>query len=288
MPSRLHEALLLLFRNRPELAPELLRDALHVELPAYNEARIESADLTDVQPAEYRADLVVLLYDAKPVLGIIVEAQLSPDEHKRFAWPVYAVGLRARMRCPVCLLVVTAHEAVARWAAAPIDLGGGNRFSPLVLGPSGVPQITDQNRANADPELAVLSAMAHGQDADSDRALQIAVAAMTASLGLDAERSVLYYDLVYASLSEAARKSLQAMDPAKYEFQSDFAKRYLSQGRAEGEAKGEARILLKLLALKFGPLSAAIAERVQTASIAELDLWADRVLNATTLDEVLR
>jgi hypothetical protein len=42
MPSRLHEALLVLFRNRPELAPELLRDALHIELPAYTEARIEA------------------------------------------------------------------------------------------------------------------------------------------------------------------------------------------------------------------------------------------------------
>ena len=60
MPSHLHEALLLLFRNRPALAPELLRSALHQELPAYTEARIESADLTDIQPAEYRADLVVL------------------------------------------------------------------------------------------------------------------------------------------------------------------------------------------------------------------------------------
>jgi hypothetical protein len=58
MPSQLHEALLLLFRNRPTLAPELMRDALHCELPAFTEARIDSADLTDVKPAEYRADLV--------------------------------------------------------------------------------------------------------------------------------------------------------------------------------------------------------------------------------------
>jgi len=43
MPSQLHEALLLLFRNRPMLAAELLRDALHVELLAYTDARIESA-----------------------------------------------------------------------------------------------------------------------------------------------------------------------------------------------------------------------------------------------------
>ena len=61
MPSLLHEALLMLFRNRPALAPELLRDTLHVALPEYTDVRIDSADLTDIQPAEYRADMVVLL-----------------------------------------------------------------------------------------------------------------------------------------------------------------------------------------------------------------------------------
>ncbi len=97
MPSLQHEALLLLFRNRPALAPELLRDALHVPLPAYSEARLESSDLTDLAPAEYRADLVVLLVDGKPVLGIVVEVQLQRDERKRFTWPVYVAGLRARL-----------------------------------------------------------------------------------------------------------------------------------------------------------------------------------------------
>src|SRR6185503_1656050 len=139
MPSHLHEAFILLFRNRPQLAAELLREALHVEVPPFTEARIESAELTQVQPAEYRADLVVLLYEGAPVLGIVVEVQLSIKDEKRYSWPVYVTGLRARIRCPVCLLVVTADEAVARWAAQPIELGGGNRFVALTLGPSGVP-----------------------------------------------------------------------------------------------------------------------------------------------------
>ena len=78
MPSQLHEALLLLFRNRPGLAPDLLRDVLHLDLPLFTDARIDSADLTEVQPAEYRADLVILLLDGVPVYGIVVEAQLSP------------------------------------------------------------------------------------------------------------------------------------------------------------------------------------------------------------------
>jgi flagellar biosynthesis/type III secretory pathway protein FliH len=168
-------------------------------------------------------------------------------------------------------------------------------FLPLVLGPSGVPVVNDEQVARADPELAVLSAMAHGKDSDPDKALQIATAAMAASVGLDAERSTLYFDLVLASLSEAARKALQAMDPAKYEYQSEFAKRYLSQGRAEGEAKGRAEgeakgraeLLLKLLTLRFGPLPEAAQVRVQTATGEELELFAERVLSAQTLDQVL-
>jgi hypothetical protein len=131
MPSFHHEALLQLFRNRPRLAPELLHDALQQNLPEFTEARVESADLTDIQPAEYRADLVVLLLNDKPVLGIVVEAQLARDDDKHYAWPAYVANLRARIKCPVCLLVVAVDEHVARWAAAPIDLGGIN--TPLLV-----------------------------------------------------------------------------------------------------------------------------------------------------------
>ena len=296
MPSQLHETLLLLFRNHPGLAPVLLDEALHVELPTYTEARIEAADLTDVQPAEYRADLVVLLYDERPVLGVIVEVQLGIDDRKRFAWPAYVTGLRARMRCPVCMLVVTADDAVARWAAKSIDLGGTNRFRPLVIGPSAVPEITDEVRAKSDPELAVLSAMAHGKDDDANKAAQIAAAAIAATVGLDPDKRPLYRDMVLRSLSEAVTRSLKAMKTFKFEYQSDFAREYFSkgeaQGKAEGEAAGEARgraaLLLKLLQLKFGALPDAVTARVQSASIAELDAWAERVLSATSLDEALR
>ncbi|RPI39542.1 MAG: hypothetical protein EHM59_22135, partial [Betaproteobacteria bacterium] len=188
MPSQLHEALLLLFRNRPMLAPELMRDALHFELPTFTEARIDSADLTEVKPAEYHADLIVLLLDGVPVYGIVVEVQLSRDQRKKFVWPVYVSSLRARLELPVSMLVVAPDEAIARWAARPIDLGGGNVFRALVLGPSGVPQVVDHAQARADPELAVLSAMAHGHGDDASKAAQIAFAAQLASLGLDEER----------------------------------------------------------------------------------------------------
>ncbi|HEU4626349.1 MAG TPA: DUF4351 domain-containing protein [Steroidobacteraceae bacterium] len=283
MPSHLHEALLFLFRSRPALAPELLREALHLELPAHTHVRLDAAELTDIQPAAYQADLVVLLSNEVPVLGIVVEVQLSRQKRKRFAWPAYVVNLRARLRCPVCLLVVAANERVARWAAKPVDLGGGNRFAPLVLGPSGVPEVTDEAHACADPELAVLSAMAHGRDRDTEKSLRIAMAAQAASVGLDEDRARLYCDLVLSSLGEAARQALQNMNPAKYEYQSEFARRYVAQGRAEGRAE----LVLRQLTRRFGTLREEVRGRILAASSDELDAIGERLLTAPTLEDAL-
>ena len=61
MPSMAHEILVDLFRNRPSLAAEIRVEVLGLSLPDYTEARIASADLTEIQPAEYRAYVVVIL-----------------------------------------------------------------------------------------------------------------------------------------------------------------------------------------------------------------------------------
>jgi predicted transposase/invertase (TIGR01784 family) len=60
-----------------------------------------------------------------------------------------------------------------------------------------------------------------------------------------------------------------------------------AKGRAEGEAKGRAALLLKQLGLRFGHLGPATRERVEAASVEQLDGWAERVLTAETLDEAL-
>ena len=60
-----------------------------------------------------------------------------------------------------------------------------------------------------------------------------------------------------------------------------------AEGKAEGEAKGKAEVLLKLLELKFGSAPAATIERVRAAKIEELDRWVERIINASSLDEVL-
>ena len=206
---------------------------------------------------------------------------------------------RSRIRSPVCLLVLTADDAVARWAGRAIDLGGGNQFVPWVLSLSGVPEISDEAQAKADPELAVLSAVAHGADEDFEKSARIALAAQAALLDLDADRSLMYHDMLLAGLSEAAREVLQAMMPDRYEYQSDFAKRHYAQGQAQGQAeglaqgqaqglvRGRAELVLRQLARRFGELPEALQTSLRHASIEELDRIGERLLTARSLEEAL-
>lgn len=286
MPSVLHEALIDLFRQRTRLAPDLLQDALGVELPVFDDVRTEDASLTQIVPTEYHADLVVLLMDGNPVHGIVVEVQLRRDDNKRYSWPLYLTALRAKIRCEVSVLVVTPYERVASWASEPIALGPQGVFTPWVLGPGVVPRVEDPAQAEIVPELAVLSAIAYGQDPTS---LNVITAALTAVSTLDESRAALYADLVMASIGEAVAKELEAMvATGKYELQSEFAKKYFAQGEAEGEAKGRAAMLLRVLdrrGLAVSNEQRALIEACQDA--ARIERWLDRALEATSTDEVL-
>jgi flagellar biosynthesis/type III secretory pathway protein FliH len=89
------------------------------------------------------------------------------------------------------------------------------------------------------------------------------------------------------------------MDLAKYEYQSEFARRYVAQGREEGREEGieqglakgrsvgRADLLARLLAHRFGSLPDVARERLAAASIDELDAIGERVLTAQSLPEAL-
>jgi hypothetical protein len=164
MVSLRHEGLIQLIRDRPAFAAELLTELLAVEVPSFNKAQLVDATLNELLPAELRSDaLVVFLKTSKPVLGVVIEAQLQPDNDKRYSWPLYATAARARERCPFVVLVVTPDAATARWAARAIELGGGNEYRAQVIGPDGIPKVTEHSRARRAPQLAILSVMAHGR-----------------------------------------------------------------------------------------------------------------------------
>jgi hypothetical protein len=243
VPSPLHEILIEMFRHRPRFAAELLAGPFGLDLPAFEHARVEAGDFTDLSPAEYRADaVVVLVAGTAPVLAVVVEAQLHRDLDKRWSWPVYLTTLRARLRCPAALLVVCVDAAVGSWCAAPIELGHpGARVAPLVLGPERVPVLTDPEEAGRAPELAVLSAMAHGGDPGRVKVLD---ALLEALASVDEQQAKLYADVVLATLPVVARHYLEElMATGTYEYQSDFARRYVAEGKAEGKASAVLEVL---------------------------------------------
>ena len=280
MPSYLHELILLLFRNRSDSAADLLRE-LDVQWPDHDEVCTESADLNSLEPAEYRADLVLFLrHQTRKVLGVILEVQLACDYDKPYAWPAYVANLRARHRCPVCLLIITVDETVARWASKPIELGPGSRCIPWVVGPSNMPAVTEPGEARENLELAVLSAIEHGHNTDIQLAARIVSSAIVASAAIDTERSRLYLDLILISLVENAPQADEtAMNSLGFEYQSNFARRYVAEGRAE--------IILKLLTLRFGPVSETVQARVRSADSAQIHSVTELMLTAQTLEDTL-
>lgn len=214
--------------------------------------------------------------------------QLAIDEGKRFTWPAYVATLRSRWRCPVCLLVICDDTAVAQWAGKPIPIGCTNMFVPKVLGPDCIPEITDPADAAAYPELAVLSAMVHCPNVDDLKAVELAALALGVSVGLDSERSELYFDRILKSLSASARNLLERTMPQfKVEYQSDFAKHYFAKGRSEGHVEGRAALITRQLTARFGPLSEAVKQQIASSSIEDLDAIGDRLLTAASLEEAL-
>jgi len=294
MPSLPHDAVLALFRHRPSLAPELLRDTLHVPVAAFDSVRVAEADVTQLIPTEFRADMVLLLEPTgggHPSGALVIEIQRDTDSDKFWSWPTYLAGLRSRHKCDVCLLVVADDAVVARWAARPIPMGHpGWALTPLVLGPDNVPLVTSEDDARRAPELAVLSVIVH---AHHSHIVHVARAALAGARNLDEERAALYLDVVFASVPKATRSILEALMTAKtYEYQSDFAKRYVAQGeargRAEGEARGEAKGVLTVLAARGIAVPDELRARILSCSdLTQLDRWLTRAATATSAADVV-
>ncbi len=57
-------------------------------------------------------------------------------------------------------------------------------------------------------------------------------------------------------------------------------------GREQGLEQGEAKILRQLLLRRFGEIPAWTNARIDGASTAQLELWAERILDAGSLDEM--
>jgi hypothetical protein len=289
MPGFDHELKVRLFQRNPELAPTILRQACAFEVPAYARAEIGCADLTRLPPKDFKADEVTVLYggNGDKLLAVLTEVQLRDSEEKLYTWPLYVATVRERLRCPVRLLVVAPDDRTARWARRPIEVeAGGAVINAAVLGPDNTPVVDDLAEARRMPELAVLSAARHG---DSPAVLKAAEAALDV---VPEQNLLVYNDYIASKLSAAARRMWEElMATGTYEWQSDFARKYVGQGkaegRAEGKAEGKAEDVLKVLRTRGIAMSEAQRERIISCTdLDRLDTWLTRAVTAATAEEL--
>jgi hypothetical protein len=60
----------------------------------------------------------------------------------------------------------------------------------------------------------------------------------------------------------------------------------MQEGMSKGMREGEARLLLRVLASRFGELPQSVQVRVQQADVSQLERWGDRLLAARTLEDL--
>jgi predicted transposase/invertase (TIGR01784 family) len=58
------------------------------------------------------------------------------------------------------------------------------------------------------------------------------------------------------------------------------------EGKIEGKIEGEAAVLERLLFKRFGPLTKATEQKLKTATLTQLEIWTDRILDATRIEDV--
>jgi hypothetical protein len=277
-----HEGPLDLVRQHPEIAVEFVHGTAGVKLPAQLAVSLAPTDMSAVVPVQYLADMVVLISDAatgKPVLAVIIEPQLRDSETKRYSWPVYVTTARRVARCPAAVLVVLCPDpAEAARCRRLIRTGHpGFDLAPVVIDSSAPP---GRNGAGG-PYLTVFAASMGGIDLESEAGARQVLDAM-ASTEVSAADRLRMTAIILRLASDAARQILEAMMTTS-EYEKTFVERIHDQGIAEGKAEA----VLRLLDVRGVTLTREQRDQVTACTdAAQLDLWFDRAITASTDAEV--
>ncbi|WP_327589066.1 hypothetical protein OHA25_20155 [Nonomuraea sp. NBC_00507] len=261
MPSPRHDALINMFSARPRLAVEILRDLMGVDLPDTPLVRQESTTFSTRPSDDIEADLVFTLGPPQaPVHAIIVEIQQDTSMEPR-QLARYAAALWLLLGCDVSVLVVCPDRAVAEYYARPIESGlTGYRLRAWVLGPDGVPAITDRQQAAAHLELSAMSVMVHGRNRKVVEAFTMAVA------DTRDEHAPKYYEYAYSMAAPEIRRLLEEI---------------------EGRTEEAARIVLLVLTARGLDVPDDKRTQITTCTdLAQLETWATRAATAQDLRDL--
>ena len=108
------------------------------------------------------------------------------------------------------------------------------------------------------------------------------------ALETDGDRRAKYIEFIdiYAGLTDNEFRHYQRQYPEESSTMAGVIARARDEGMQLGRVEGERAVLERLLRRRFGFLSPEVAERLDQASAADLETWAENVLDAPTLDDV--
>jgi hypothetical protein len=114
--------------------------------------------------------------------------------------------------------------------------------------------------------------------------------------GVSALKAIYRYIFLVTQMpvSEQVLKIALSKAPIAEDGMTTLAEKWLEEGKAQGREEGKAQgreealrgVLIRLLVLRFGPLTQTHSERVAAARESELMAWTDRVLSADSINSV--
>lgn len=276
-----HEALHRIFQKDPALLTRALQGVLRVPFPDPHDFVGMNVDLTETEPVERRVDTLLRAETDEGTYLLVVESQGKKDEAKRGSWPYYLSYLYAKYRCEPVLIVITQNIGTARWAAQPIHLGVRGRPSltvrPFVLGPHNVPLIVDEQEAERDVPLAVLSAMTHGRGPGAAAILGSLAAALRT---IDTDSAAAFVQFVDSCLADRQAQQMwrDMMTAMQYFWRHPLAEKVREEGRVEERAE----MTLNILRWRGIDVPEAVRVRVEGCyDRDQLEAWARRAVHAT-------
>lgn len=295
MPGAAHETLVEVIRSNPACFDALLEALGHPPTPPGLTVADSAVRLVD--PLEVRPD-ILFAKGKKRGPWRVVELQRDDDDGKQRRWLVTAAALFDQRAEMGDIFVVAHTRATARWAATVAAAVGplGTRLSlePVVI--ELTRDVAERLLATGRPELAVFATWAvhhrHGRGAIRvvERALRAVNAASSGALRDAAIRAI--FNMLDGTLRQAVHKLMIDFSkipegPVHKYIREKFEELGEKRGKKLGEKRGEAEALLRVLAARGFPVSAATRKRVLACDDKHtLDRWIDRAVTATALKDV--
>ncbi|NOT53196.1 MAG: Rpn family recombination-promoting nuclease/putative transposase [Deltaproteobacteria bacterium] len=262
-----------LFRNHPGLALDLL--GLNYSPDSYR------FGAEDIKQTSFRLDGVFtpLSSDAEqPYIFAEIQYQPDPDFYDRLFSEI-ALYLRINKPThPWMALVIYPTRGTER----PANIG----FRPFLT----LPQLQRvyledfPNREHPTPRLGLLSLIA----SDPRQTLVLARDWLrqhgdTSTDTLDFIETILVYKLPRLSREEI--RLMLGLEDTQLK-QTRFYQEAKEEGVQQGVQQGEKLILQRLLVRRFGELPSSVQQRLQQASPEQVEQWADRFVEASSLEAI--